>query len=402
MGFYMLPEDRIREDAVIAGEHAKRTHIKGLRKNKGGHIAVLTQRLRVSIEARAPENVTARAALRREFSKLDTDGSGAVDLKEFTTVVSRYLNGAEPEDLQKMFRSFDQDSNGTVSIEEFTDKLLWEAGGHNFRHKEYVRTKPRQEEDEETMVAPPPSSRPRSNQSQWTARVKRQAGKTLTTVPSAASRSTRGSARSLNRGSARGSARSSARGSEHGSAVRGHGLLSSDAGRNSRASSSRRRRVDRKDNNNNNNNKMNGTTTESMNGDSRPLSDITEEESIASSSNLGSRAHSLRWAHRHTDHHKGTVGEPPLTRNAVEQHMATLMIEEATVQFLGQFRRAVRRSSGQERRGKKMDSGGGGGGVVLDFDTSPLLRIIAVLINLMLPYTPLNPIQLRRLRTVIL
>ena len=57
MGFYMLPEDRVREDAIIAGEHAKRTHVKGLKRNAGGHTAVLINRLRVAIEARAPPSI---------------------------------------------------------------------------------------------------------------------------------------------------------------------------------------------------------------------------------------------------------------------------------------------------------------------------------------------------------
>ena len=119
MGFYMLAEDRIREDAVIAGEHAKRTHIKGLKRNAGGQTTVLINRLRVAIEARAPKGITARAALRREFAIIDQDHSGAVDLKEFVSVIKRYLNGAEPEDLRKLFRTFDADGSGFVDRHEF-------------------------------------------------------------------------------------------------------------------------------------------------------------------------------------------------------------------------------------------------------------------------------------------
>ena len=296
----MLAEDRIREDAVIAGEHAKRTHIKGLKRNAGGQTTVLINRLRVAIEARAPKGITARAALRREFAIIDQDHSGAVDLKEFVSVIKRYLNGAEPEDLRKLFRTFDADGSGTVSVEEFTDKLLKEAGPHNYRAKEYTRTKPLRPQD---APAPPPSSRPRSGTgSGWTAAVKNQAGKTLTTV-----------------------------------------AASSVARSNPSQPSSRRRQR---------NAPAMQEATPSMGGPSRHSSQRTDSStsSQASSSDLGSRAHSLRFAHRHIDHFKDN-GTQPLTRTAVQQHMSTLMIEEMTVQFLSQFRRAVRRSSGKEISG---------------------------------------------------
>jgi Ca2+-binding EF-hand superfamily protein len=315
MGFYMLPEDRVREDAIIAGEHAKRTHIKGLKRNKGGHITVLVNRLRVAIESRAPKGITARATLRREFALIDRDKSGAVDLKEFLSVIGRYLNGAEPEDLKKLFHSFDKDGNGTVSVEEFTDMLLKEAGPHNFRHKEYKRNKPIQTENEDK---PPPSSRPRSGKSQWTSAVKRQAGKTLTTIPS--NRSSTSTAKDdRNRGA------------------------TPSMGDKPRRSSRRPAGIS---------NQSRRPSSTSSYASSRGGARTYNEASTSSSSSLGSRAHSLRFAHRHVDQYKEN-GTQPLTRDAIEQHMSTLMIEEMTVQYLSQFRRAVRRSSGKELTSSK-------------------------------------------------
>ena len=313
----MLPEDRIREDKVIAGEHAKRTHLKGLKKNKGGHTTVLINRLRTAIESRAPKGLTARAVLRRQFSLLDSDKSGAVDLKEFCSVIKRYLNGAEQDDLTKLFRTFDTDGNGTVSVEEFTDKLLKEAGPHNYCHKQYTRIKPPRPEDE---PAPPPSSRPRSGQrSEWTVAVKRQAGKTLTTVPSR--RADSSSAQSDR------TAGQSDRSARRKSRVTNHIVDDATPSMGGRPASS-----------------SSSSSFRQGNSSARAPS------SVASSSDLGSRAHSLRWAHRHTDTYKDT-GTQPLTKNAVEQHMTMLMVQEATVRFLGQFRRSVRRSSGKEISG---------------------------------------------------
>jgi len=342
MGFYMLPEDRVREDAIIAGEHAKRTHVKGLKRNAGGHTAVLINRLRVAIEARAPPNTTARKALWREFSIIDSDKSGAVDLKEFISVVKRYLNGAEKEDLTKLFRTFDTDGNGTISVEEFTDKLLKEAGPHNYRAKEYTRQKPPRPQD---APKPPPSSRPRSKDSQWTQAVKNQAGKTLTTIASSRnsknSQNSRKNQNSKNNRNNRNSVTSSSR-----SRIRQrnenivHDATPSMGGK-SRGNNS---------NNSNNSHRGSARFVDGVQNQDTTSCHPSELESVASSSNLGSRAHSLRWAHRHTDQYKDT-GAQPLTRNAIEQHMSVLMIEEMTVQYLSNFRKAVRRSKGKEVSG---------------------------------------------------
>jgi|TARA_B110000091_G_scaffold205730_1_gene241743 calmodulin len=375
MGFYMLPEDRVREDAIIAGEHAKRTHIKGLRRNKGGHTQVLIKRLRVGIEARAPKGLTARAVLRREFALIDQDKSGAVDLKEFVSVVKRYLNGAEPEDLQNLFRTFDQDGNGTVSIEEFTDKLLKEAGPHNYRHKTYKRTKPPRPD---SAPVPPPSSRPRSGQkSQWTAAVRNQAGKTLTTVPSSTSsnhkrkqhsrhrrnenvRNNRddddaaslalsdGFNNAMNMQNNRGDQALPSRSREH---LDDHPFMGAgDSTYRSSAASSTSGRF--------NDVARSRQGDQALPSSQRSQTASSYQTSRASSSDLGSRAHSLRFAHRHVDHFKDT-GAQPLTRGMMQQHMATLMIEEMTVQFLSQFRRAVRRSAGKEKSSHKGTKLGG-------------------------------------------
>ena len=298
MGFFMLPEDRVREDAIIRGEHAERTHKRG--RQNSGPMAVLTEKLRVAIESRAPRGITARAVLLREFSLLDTDHNGAVDQREFVSVVRRYLNGAEPEDLQQLFRSFDADGNGTISVHEFIDKLLKEAGPHNFRDRSqvYNRNKPLPKPKAPTRA---PSTRPRSTgMSQWTAAVKRQAGKPLTTILSNVPSSGRRSSQTSSRASAA-------------------------------------PRVD-----------------DSRSNASSSLFAPSEAASMTTttSSQRARGAKDLRWAMRDMDRYH-MDGVAPLTKDRLAQHMDLLLLEQMTVEFLRVFRRSVRRSAGKEISGSR-------------------------------------------------
>ena len=310
MGFFMLPEDRVREDAIIRGEQARLTHKRG-RKNSGP-LAVLTERLRVAIESRAPKGLTARAVLLRQFALLDKDKSGAVDQKEFISVVRRYLNGAEKEDLQRLFRSFDVDGNGAISVHEFIDKLLKEAGPHNFRDRSqvYKRNKP-----PAAVLAKAPSTvstRPRSTGvSGWTSAVKRQAGKPLTTIQS-------------NNTSQHSGSRASRRLSQHQSEI-------------SQISSSREQQDE-----------SNAHTSSS----SYVESELSTAAATTNPSERMRSAKDLRWAIRDMDayHENGTV---PLTKDRLQAHMDNLILEHMTSQFLNNFRKAVRRSAGKEITGSK-------------------------------------------------
>ena len=306
----MLPEDRVREDEKIRGEHAARTHERG--RQNAGPMAVLTEKLRVAIESRAPRGVTARAVLLRQFSLLDTDHNGAVDQREFVRVVKRYLNGAEPEDLSRLFRAFDADGNGTISVHEFIDKLLKEAGPHNFRDRSrvYNRNKPAAAAAVSVSVSRPPSTRPRSTGvSQWTAAVKRQAGRPLTTVlsnaPSSATR--------------RRSGKMSSRASAASAVPRGGDSRSQ-------------------------------TSSSSFAPSSAPTMTTT------TSSQRVRGAKDLRWAMRDMDqyHMDGVV---PLTKDRLERHMDSLLLEHMTVEFLNGFRRSVRRSAGKEISGSRATDG---------------------------------------------
>lgn len=188
-GFYYLPEDRVREDELVRREQQQYYHKKGLKRNAGGRKTVLLRRLRTAIESRAPPSLQPRTVLLRQFKMMDKDRSGAVDFKEFSTVVGKYLNGVTRQEMQMMFRHYDKDSNGVISSEEFVDQILKEQGPHNFRPKVYknvarrgAQADSRGNEDDKISVR---SSRPRSDMSAWTSAVRGRAhGVQATTVPS--------------------------------------------------------------------------------------------------------------------------------------------------------------------------------------------------------------------------
>ena len=80
------------------------------------------------------------------------------------------------KDIMHIFQHFDRDNSKTLSVEEFSDLLLKEAGPHNYSYKEYNKAKTQvQSEDGKTKLAP--SSRPHSEASNWTKRVRGKAGK---------------------------------------------------------------------------------------------------------------------------------------------------------------------------------------------------------------------------------
>ena len=304
----MLPEDRMREDAIIRGEHAERTEKAG--RKDSGPVAVLTKRLRVAIESRAPRGLTARAMLLRQFGLLDSNHNGAIDQSEFIRVVRRYLNGTEPEMLVKLFHSFDTDGNGTISMHEFIDKLLKEAGPHNFRDRSqaYNRNKPAPKQ--QTVPSHAPSTRPRSTGvSQWTAAVKRQAGKPLTTIKS--------------------SDASTHRGDKPDSCA-------SEGGRSTRRGAGR----------------SDGYGNDRSQISSSYASSCSLTVTTTTSSQRARGAKDLRWAMCDMDQYH-VDGVIPLTKERLEKHMDNLMLEHMTVEFLNMFRRSVRRSAGKEISGSR-------------------------------------------------
>ena len=108
-GFYYLPEDRVREDEQQRRAQEKYYHEKGLKRNAGGRKAVLLRRLRAAIESRAPPALQPRTVLLRQFKIMDTNKSGGVDLREFATVVGKYLNGVSREEINMLFQLADDD-----------------------------------------------------------------------------------------------------------------------------------------------------------------------------------------------------------------------------------------------------------------------------------------------------
>lgn len=56
-------------------------------------------------------------AIRKLFAKVDKDGSGGIDMAEFTAVVK--AAGLEEAEIKKLFASADKDGNGTLDVDEF-------------------------------------------------------------------------------------------------------------------------------------------------------------------------------------------------------------------------------------------------------------------------------------------
>eukprot|EP00793_Prasinoderma_coloniale_P006888 PRCOL_00001719-RA len=58
--------------------------------------------------------------LRKVFSSLDKDGSGAIDFKEISSHANRYGGTAlREDDLREVFRDFDTDGNNKITSDEF-------------------------------------------------------------------------------------------------------------------------------------------------------------------------------------------------------------------------------------------------------------------------------------------
>ena len=140
--FYMLAEDRIREDQQNLAELYAAQDARAQRRKVAEGVHLLVKRMREAIEGKTPGRMTSRALLQKEFALIDKDRTGAVDFKEFRDMAKKYLAGAEMEEIRSVFQLFDKDKNGTISVREFVDTMLAEAGPHNFQAKKpYNRNK---------------------------------------------------------------------------------------------------------------------------------------------------------------------------------------------------------------------------------------------------------------------
>ena len=176
MAFYYLPEDREREAKLHAKEMKELRDKRAQGKYPQDKTSVLVRQLRVAINGACPKHLSERQMIRRQFALFDKDESGVVDYKEFKLAIRKYMNGVEEEDILHIFQHFDRDNSKTLSVEEFTDLLLKEAGPHNYSYKEYDKSKPKPLTTQNNNNNAP-SSRPHSEASNWTRRVRGKAGK---------------------------------------------------------------------------------------------------------------------------------------------------------------------------------------------------------------------------------
>ncbi|NP_001151507.2 calmodulin [Zea mays] len=64
--------------------------------------------------------------LQEMVDEVDADGSGAIDLQEFLTLLARQMreaSGADEDELREAFHVFDQDQNGFISRDELRHVL---------------------------------------------------------------------------------------------------------------------------------------------------------------------------------------------------------------------------------------------------------------------------------------
>ena len=176
MAFYYLPEDRERETKLHEKEMHELRERRANRKYPQDKTSVLLRQLRTAVNVACPKHLSERQMIRKQFALFDRDKSGVVEFKEFKLAIRKYLNGIEEKDIMHIFQHFDRDNSKTLSVEEFSDLLLKEAGPHNYSYKEYNKAIIQaQSEDGKTKL--PPSSRPHSEASNWTKRVRGKAGK---------------------------------------------------------------------------------------------------------------------------------------------------------------------------------------------------------------------------------
>jgi hypothetical protein len=176
MAFYYLPEDREREAKLHAKEMQELRDKRANAKYPQDKTSILVRQLRSAINGACPKHLSERQVIRRQFALFDEDKSGVVDYKEFKLAIKKYMNGVEEKDILDIFQHFDKDNSKTLSVEEFMDLLLKETGPHNFSYKEYNKSKPNRLRNQDKN-SNAPSSRPHSGASNWTRRVRGEAGK---------------------------------------------------------------------------------------------------------------------------------------------------------------------------------------------------------------------------------
>ena len=67
--------------------------------------------------------------MRKAFTQIDTDGSGAIERGEFEAVLRSIAPGATDELITGVYDMFDQSGTGTISSKDFMDSLLDFGGG---------------------------------------------------------------------------------------------------------------------------------------------------------------------------------------------------------------------------------------------------------------------------------
>jgi Ca2+-binding EF-hand superfamily protein len=76
----------------------------------------LIERFRKALKARGARGII---GLQRQFKIADDNGSGQLDLPEFTKAVSDFGVDIDPQDVKGLFKSLDIDGSGEINFDEF-------------------------------------------------------------------------------------------------------------------------------------------------------------------------------------------------------------------------------------------------------------------------------------------
>jgi Ca2+-binding EF-hand superfamily protein len=64
--------------------------------------------------------------LKRQFKIMDSDGSGALDIREFKKALDDYKVGCTDDETNALFAIFDRNRDGTINFEEFIWAIVGE------------------------------------------------------------------------------------------------------------------------------------------------------------------------------------------------------------------------------------------------------------------------------------
>jgi calmodulin len=78
---------------------------------------------------RRNDQIDAKQVVHEVFDAIDADGSGALTVQEFTTVLRNLGTDMTGRDIENMCREIDSSGDGAISLDEFAVALEGAAGG---------------------------------------------------------------------------------------------------------------------------------------------------------------------------------------------------------------------------------------------------------------------------------